>query len=180
MVADAVVAWALFRVFRPAGQRVAMVAAVSRLLYAGVLGVAVSLLVQALGLLGDQGSSAVSNTALRAEALQKVEAFTTVWDAGLVLFGIHLLLIGYLAYRSGYVPKFIGAVVAIAGFGYLFDSVVAALAEDLSFRLSVITGLGKFAFGLWLVVRAGRISRPESKRAEAIEAGYGCQHQCGR
>ena len=76
-----------------------------------------------------------------------------------------MLLIGYLAYRSGYVPKFIEAVVAIAGFGYLFDSVVAALAEDLSFRLSVLTGLGEFALGLWLVVRGGRISLPESKRA---------------
>lgn len=163
VAADAVVAWALFRVFRPTGQRVAMIAAWARLLYAGVLGVAVSQLVQALGLLGDQGSTSASNTVVQAEALQKVEAFTTVWDAGLVLFGIHLLLIGYLAYRSGYVSKVIGALVAIAGFGYLFDSVGAALAEDLSFRLSVITGLGEFALGLWLVVRGRRISLPESK-----------------
>ena len=35
---------------------------------------------------------------LQAQALLKVDAFNDIWMAGLILFGVHLLLVGYLAY----------------------------------------------------------------------------------
>ncbi len=94
------------------------------------------------------------------QALRKVEGFTDVWNIGLVLFGIHLLLVGYLAYRSAYMPKFVGAVVGLAGFGYPFDAAARVVVDDPAFSLSVITGLGEFVLGVWLVIRGRRISLP--------------------
>jgi hypothetical protein len=54
--------------------------------------------------------------------LAGITRFNDVWSAGLVLFGLHLLLIGYLAYRSTFVPRILGVLLAIAGLGYLFEA----------------------------------------------------------
>lgn len=37
--------------------------------------------------------------------------------AGLLLFGVHLMGLGYLAYRSGYVPRVIGVLLVVADAG---------------------------------------------------------------
>jgi hypothetical protein len=41
-------------------------------------------------------------------------SFNDIWMAGLVPFGAHLLLLGYLAHRSGYVPRLLGTLLASA------------------------------------------------------------------
>lgn len=38
---------------------------------------------------------------------------------GIFLFCIHLGLLGYLVYKSGYIPKVLGVLLVIAGLGYL-------------------------------------------------------------
>ena len=68
----------------------------------------------------------------------------------------------YLAYRSGYVPKLLGVLLAIAGFGYVFDTVVRALVRGSSSDVSAITGMGEFVFALWLVIRGRRITLSDS------------------
>ncbi|MPZ93225.1 MAG: DUF4386 family protein [Actinobacteria bacterium] len=165
---DVMVAWALFRVFRPVDRRLAMVGSWSRALYGGVLLVATTQLMDGLRLLGD---STASRTGVQAQALNKFEAFTDIWNVGLVLFGIHLLFAGYLAYRSGYVPKLVGAVVSIAGFGYLLDATMRVVVDDPSFELSVITGLGEFVLGVWLVSRSHRISLPATMQMDHGRSG---------
>ena len=47
--------------------------------------------------------------------------------AALLLFGAHLLVIGYLACRSGHVPRVLGVLLAVAGLGYIVDSLAAVL-----------------------------------------------------
>ena len=87
-----------------------------------------------------------------------INSFTNIWDAALVLFGLSLLVLAYLAYRSGYVPRLLGVLLAIAGFGYVFDTVVRVLVRGSSSDVSAITGMGEFVFALWLVIRGRRIS----------------------
>ena len=152
---DILVAGALFFVLRPISRRLAAAAAWSRVLYGVVLVAAIFQLIAALGALGGQVTPGASR-----QALQKIEGFTDVWNVGLILFGIHLLLVGYLAYRSAYMPKFVGVVVGLAGFGYLFDAAARAIIDEPAFSLSVITGLGEFVLGMWLVIRGRRISLP--------------------
>ena len=103
-----------------------MLAAWFRLVYAGVLLVAVSHLVGVHRLLGDDGYlAAFKADQLQAQALSGIHTFGDVFGAGLLLFGLHLLVVGYLAYRSGYVPRVLAMVLAVAGLGYLVDSVAA-------------------------------------------------------
>lgn len=66
--------------------------------------------------------------------------------------------VGYLAYRSGYVPKLLGVLVGISGFGYAFDSVVAVLTAGSLPELSFVTWVGEFLLALWLVIRGRRLT----------------------
>ena len=156
---DVVVAWGLFRVFRPASAAVSLLAAWFRLVYAGVLLVAVSHLAAAVQILGEGAYAGVfDGPQQQVLALSETTAFTDTYDLALVLFGVHLLLLGYLAWRSGYVPKLLGALLALAGAGYVFDSLVAVLALDFPVTVSVFTFLGEFLLALWLVIRGRRLT----------------------
>jgi hypothetical protein len=156
VVLDVIVAWALFRVFRPVSEGISMLAAWLRLAYAVVFLVAIAQLLEVPRLLGnDRYLAAFSPIQLHAQALSRIDAFSDVWHAGLVLFGAHLIVVAYLAYRSGTVPKFVGVLLAIAGLGYLFDSFAAALTGS-SPEVSSYTFLGEFLLALWLVIRSRR------------------------
>ncbi len=146
---DVVVAWALYRAFKPVSKALSKVAAWLRVSYAGVFIFAISQLIQALG--------------LHAQALRHINSFTNIWDAGLVVFGLNLFVLAYLAYRSGYVPKLLGVLLGIAGFGYVFDSALRALVRGSSSDVSAITGMGEFVFALWLVIRGRRITVSDSE-----------------
>ena len=52
---------------------------------------------------------------LYAQGMLSLSAFQSGWDVGLVIFGLHLLVVGYLAFKSGYIPKWLGVLLFIAG-----------------------------------------------------------------
>ncbi|WP_051299656.1 DUF4386 domain-containing protein [Arthrobacter castelli] len=155
---DVVVAWSLYYVFRPVSEALSLLAAWFRLLYSGVFMVAISHLMAVPPLVGN-GNLVGRGAAQRQEqALLRVETFTDIRDAGLILFGLHLLVIGYLACRSGSVPTVIGILLVIAGAGYAFDSVIAVVSASPSITLTYVTFLGELLLALWLVFRSRRVS----------------------
>ncbi len=107
---------ALLRLFEPVNRSLSITAAWFRVAYAAVYLVAIIQLVIALGLLDDPN-----------QALRAIDAYGTIWLVGLIIFGVHLLLIGYLAYRSGFMAKVFGILLVIAGLGYIVDGFVAVL-----------------------------------------------------
>ncbi len=145
---DVLVAWALYRVFKPVSGGLSRLAAGLRIAYAAVFIVAISQLVGALR--------------LHTYALRQINTFTNIWDAGLVLFGLSLFVLAYMAYKSVYVPKLLAVLLAIAGFGYIFDSVTRLLVGGSASDISAITGMGEFVFALWLVIRGRRIAVGDS------------------
>jgi hypothetical protein len=145
---DVLVAWALYSVFKPESAGLSRRAAGLRIAYAAVFIVAISQLVEALR--------------LHTQALRQINTFTNIWDAGLVLFGLSLFVLAYMAYRSAYVPKLLAVLLAIAGFGFIFDSVDRVLVRGSSSDISPITGIVEFVFALWLVTRGRRIALDDS------------------
>jgi hypothetical protein len=155
---DVVAARALYRVFKPVSAGLSRLAASLRIAYAAVFIIAIRQLFGALR--------------TPSQALQHINTFTNIWDAGLVLFGLSLFVLAHLAHRSGYVPKLLSALLAIAGFGYVFDTVVRALVQGSSSDVSAITGMGEFVFALWLVIRGRRIALCGSRsHDDSIRAG---------
>lgn len=161
IVLDLLVAWALLGVFTPVSRNVSRLAAWFRVAFAGVFMVAIGHLASVPDLLSSTGySTAFTPEQLQGQAMVKVDAFNDTYMAALILFGVHLLLLGYLAYRSNYVPKLIGVLLAVAGAGYILDSLVSVFTEGSPFAISTVTFLGEFLLALWLVIRGRRVSIP--------------------
>jgi hypothetical protein len=146
-VLDVIVALALLKVFSPVSKRLSRLAAGLRIVYAGVFALAIYQLVGVLHVLGNGN-----------QALQGVSAFNNIWNGGLMLFGLHLLLLGYLAYKSGYVPKWLGILIAVAGFGYFFDSVASVFSLGLTMKIASLTFIGEVALILWLLIKGRHIT----------------------
>ncbi len=156
---DVVVAWGLYRVFSPAGKNLSMLAAAFRLVYTAVFLVAAGQLLRGLRLLGGDGYLAVLGAdQLRAQALLEITAFSDLWLISLGLFGLHLVLVGYLAYRSGYVPRLLGVLLVVAGLGYVIDTFGVMLSRGTWTDVASYTFIGEFLLALWLVIWGSRLT----------------------
>ena len=86
----------------------------------------------------------------------------------LLFFGPYCLLIGYLIFRSTFLPRILGALMALAGLGWL-----AFLTPNLAHSLSLcIEGLGIFAEAslmLWLLVMGVNVKRWKEQADAAVE-----------
>jgi hypothetical protein len=147
VVLDVVVAAALQTLFLPVNRGLSMLAAWFRVAYAAVYLVAILQLVLALGLLADPE-----------QAMRAIDAYTTIWLVGLVLFGVHLLLIGYLAYRSSFMAKVFGVLLVVAGLGYVADGFAVVLLPGPQVSIAQFTFVGEVALILWLLVVGRRKS----------------------
>lgn len=135
---DVLVAWALREFFAPVHHGLATLAAWFRLTYAAVFLVAIAQLSSAIG---------------EADALTRVEDFRAIWELGLILFGVHLLLLGHLAHRAANVPTVLGVLLAVAGLGYAVDGTGL-----FSTGLAAFTFVGEVAFMLWLLVKGAVVT----------------------
>jgi hypothetical protein len=144
-VLDMIVAVALLVVFEPVSRGVSVMAALFRVAYTAVFLVGIIQLVVALGLLGDPP-----------QAMRAIDAYNTIWLVGLIFFGIHLMLIGYLAYRSDYMAKIFGILLVIAGLGYLVDGFGIVLVPNYSINIAQFTFVGEAALMFWLLIKGTR------------------------
>lgn len=163
---DVVVAWALYRVLRPVSRGLSLLAAWFRLVYAGVFLVAISRLLEPLRLVTDDATAVLGLERASAHALMGIGAFNDVWDLGLVLFGTHLIVVGYLVCRSRFMPTLLGALVVVAGLGYVVDSLGAVLSGGAGPELATVTFVGEVLLALWLVTRGRRLSASEAAPQE--------------
>lgn len=146
-VLDIVVAAALLALLEPVNRMVAVTAAWFRIAYSAVFLVAIAQLATVPSLLGQPDL-----------AMNALGSYNIIWQSGLILFGMHLLLVGYLAYRSGFMPLVLGGLIAIAGVGYLVDGIGTVLVADYTPTISTFTFIGEVALIVWLLWKA--IRRP--------------------
>jgi hypothetical protein len=90
-----------------------------------------------------------------------------------IFFGLWLVPLGYLAYKSAMFPKALGVVLIVGGVSYLVDMVVAFLVPDLSRQIHgllaippAIAEIGMVGYLLWIGLRPS----PPSDRAPAAAA----------
>jgi hypothetical protein len=95
---------------------------------------------------------------LRALALMFLKLNTLTADICLVLFGFYDLLIGYLIFRSTFLPRFLGVLMALAGLGWL-TFLYPPLANSLSPHVLVLGFLAELLLMLWLLVKGVNVQR---------------------
>jgi hypothetical protein len=127
-----------------------MMAAWFRLAYSAVFLIAICRLLEVPALLKNDGG----------QAMRVLDAFDATWKVGLVLFAFHLLLIGYLAYRSGFMAKIFGVLLTIAGLGYLADGFATILVADFPFSFARFVFGGEVALIFWLLIRGRQVRLP--------------------
>ena len=100
---------------------------------------------------------------LEAQALSFVNLSLAGNDVGLVFFGLHVLLIGYLIRHTTFLPRFLGVLLTITCICYLTSSFAHFFA--LPFRASLlpfvaIGGIfGEGALTFWLLVKGVNVQR---------------------
>jgi len=145
VILDVIIAAALNRLLAEVNETVSATAAWLRVAYAAVFLVAISQLMIAATTLDDPDA-----------AMRSIDAFTTIWDASLILFAVHLLLVGALAFRSGFVPRVFGILLVIAGLGYLVDGFLAVLVAEPTVSIAQFVFIGEVALIFWLLIAGGR------------------------
>jgi hypothetical protein len=110
---------------------------------------------------------------LQALALWSLKMHGQGYNIGLVNFGVYCTLLGYLVFRSGFLPRLVGVLLAVGGLCWLTDSLATIVAPPIAVALSSFTGAGAFvgeaSLCLWLMAFGLNAARWE-RRARELHA----------
>src|ERR1700687_6007168 len=149
------IAWALliYVLLKPVNRSLSLLAAFF-VLVACAMQALTSLLYLAplLILQGGNSLSAFTAEQLQALALMFLKLNQYAFNSALVFFGVWLALTGYLIFRSTFLPRILGVLLAISGLGW-----VTYLYPPLAYRLffpyiAIASALGEIPLELWLIV----------------------------
>ena len=167
---DILVAWALYVLLRPVNANLALFVGWLRLAAPAVFAVALANLLDVAQLLGGAERSTLQTDLLNAQVMASISSFRNGWDMSLAIFGLHLIGLGVLLFRSADFPRFLGMLVVVAGSGYLADSFARILVPDFAFTFSVFTFVGEALLIVWLFWRAAR-GFPSEAEGRGVQAG---------
>ena len=164
---DVLVAWALYIYLAPVNKGLALLAAWLRLIHAIIFALALGNLFNVLQLINGadgQAISGISGTAMPSQVMLFLNAFDYEWLIGLVFFGLHCFLLGYLIIKSTYIPRLIGLVLVVAALGYLIDSFAHFLMnnyreyEDVFLMIVALPAIvAELSLCLWLLVKGTKV-----------------------
>jgi hypothetical protein len=122
---------------------------------------------------GGQYLTAFSTEQLQAQALSFLTLSLQVNDIGMAFFGLHVLTIGYLIRRSTFLPRFLGALLLVAGVCYLTNSFANFLALPFKAYLLPFVALGGLAgegsLTGWLLVKGLNLQRWKEQASATVE-----------
>ena len=161
IISDIAVALLLYVLVKPVNSGLSLLAAFFRLIQAAILGVNLLNLFAVLQLLsGADYLNVLGTETLYAQAFFHLQAHATGYSLGLIFFGLNCLVFGYLVFRSGYLPRILGALLIFAGAGYLTDSFAsfflptyANYADIFALVVFLPAIVGELSLALWLIVK---------------------------
>jgi hypothetical protein len=153
---DLVLVWSLFGMTKSTSKNTSYIASFFRLLHALLFGFALFKLWEIYQLTFKTSNS----TNLQNNISELLFDFDTLWTIGLLFFGVHLILLGYLAIKSTDIPKAIGLLLLLAALGYIVDGLAKLFMSNYSdykdvFEVIVImpSVIGEFSFTVWLLIK---------------------------
>jgi hypothetical protein len=112
---------------------------------------------------------------LQALAYASLRLQSTGYDIALAFFAFYCLTAGYLIFKSTFLPRLLGALLALGGLcyvtnsfaGFLFPGFRAALLPT----ILVPSGVAELSLSLWLIVAGVNLSRWEKKASGGLVGG---------
>jgi len=111
-------------------------------------------------------------TAFTAEQLQTlVTLFHDLHEVGIMIayifWGLWLFPLGYLVFRSGFLPRILGILLMISCFGYLIDFFTFFLVPNLGVSVNMVTGWAELFLCLWLLIKGVDVEKWEKLALES-------------
>jgi uncharacterized protein DUF4386 len=105
---------------------------------------------------------------LYAMASLSVKSHGYGFGVALIFFGCVCLLLGYLIFKSGYLPKTVGVLMQLAGLSYLIDSFALILSPSFANRIFPVilipAFIGELSLCLWLLVKGVNVEKWNARR----------------
>lgn len=133
---DSIIGLALYAVLNPSSKYLALLTAALRLLYAGILAGGLFALVM---------------------HIVDVDGYAAIKLLGYVFFSLHILVLGYAVFRSGYIPRILGVLLVLASFTYIVFFVDLRLPEVFELIIMLIMAIAELSLSIWLMVRRNRL-----------------------
>ncbi len=107
--------------------------------------------------------SAFEPEQLYAMASLSLTSYGYGFGVSLIFFGCECLVLGYLIFRSGYLPKVIGVLMQVAGLSYLTNSfallLAPAVADQIFPAILLPAFVGEASLCLWLLVKGVNVEK---------------------
>jgi len=88
-------------------------------------------------------------------------------DIAFIFSGLWLFPLGYLVFKSGFLPRILGVLLIIGGFGYLIDVFAGFLFPGSNLSIGLFTGLSEIFFLLWLLIKGVNVEKWEKRALES-------------
>ncbi|MCB0661972.1 MAG: DUF4386 domain-containing protein [Saprospiraceae bacterium] len=163
LITDIIAAWGLYLYFKPRNNSLSLLAGWFRLAYAAILGFAIVQLIIVV-LLTQTGTGWLENPGEK-EFLTMLflNGFQSTWSFGLIIFGLHLLILGWLVWSDKLILKILSVLILISAVGYLLTNTLNILMPDYEtikptletvFMLPMV--LGEVGLAIWLIIKGGK------------------------
>ncbi len=84
-----------------------------------------------------------------------------------MFFGLWLLPLGYLVFKSGFLPRTLGVLLMIGCLGYLIDCSTTFLLPKYEVKIAIFTFWGEILFPLWLLIKGVNVEQWEKRALES-------------
>jgi hypothetical protein len=155
------IVWAflLYDLLKPVDRRLSLFAMFVILVACAVQALNSLLYVAPLSILTSGNTAGAFTTEqLQALALLFVKLNTYAFDIYLVFFGFWLILIGYLIFRSAFMPRVLGVLLAISGLGWMLF-LIPPFATHLFPVIAAASALGEIPLEFWLIIKSVNAQR---------------------
>jgi hypothetical protein len=143
-----------YELFKPVNKSIALLAVYFNIVATTMQAVMAITLLAPLVLLGGAHSlTALTPDQVHALALAAMQLYNPIYYIALAFFGCYDLLIGYLAFKSTFLPRPIGVLMGIAGLGWLTFFIPPMATHLLPYNLAAGL-LGEGSMILWLLVKS--------------------------
>jgi len=174
-VLDVVAILALYVVLKPVNRNLSLLAAFFGLIHVAIVGL--NLLTDFFALLLLSGADYLTvfePDQLYALVLLLLNSHNYGFQLGLFFFSFHLFILGYLVFKSGYLPRILGVLLIVSSIGYLLDSFALTLLpnyadyEEIILMIIFLPNLiGEVALAFWLLIKGVDVEQWEKRALES-------------
>ena len=158
IILDFIVSYTLYKYFENDNKKMSLLSGIIRVIYTLIFVIATYYLTK----------NSNTNELTNQKVISNYHKFQTIWNSGLVIFGFHIILIGWLMKLHNKIPKILWSITLLAGVSYMITSFLKVVSPDSEFVETLIMILalpmtiGELGLAIWLWIKGGKGTTPKN------------------